>query len=187
MQNSRGGGGGTGAGSPAGATKDDSKESPQAKEPDDPSKGLVAPEGQQQSDLNLKKIHELLNDPAALKDLEQREGITRSDIEQFVRKYEKVASPPAGPGREIKVKPGDEKPALPSKDLPDLDPSLKISSRTRTDRGSMPQDQVANNVEDLRLPPPPELRGKLTDYNNSLAKKITGGKSPAAAKSKNGK
>jgi hypothetical protein len=152
-------------------------------EPADAGKGLVAPEGQAQSELNLKKIHELLNDPAALKDLQQREGITKSDIEQFVRKYEKVAAPPPGPGREINVKPGEEKPVLPAKDLPELGPHT-FSSRAKTDRGSMPQDDVANNVEDLRFRPPAELREKLTDYNNSLAKKGPGGKGPAGTKAK---
>ena len=129
----------------------------------------------------------MLNDPAALKDLEQRDGITRSEIEQFARKYEKVASPPAGPGREINVKPGEQKPALPAQDLPELDRSRTFSTRTQTDRGSMPQDQIANNLEDLRFRPPQELRGKLSDYNNSLANKFPGGKRPAAKKAKNGK
>ena len=53
--------------------KDDSTPSPAAQEPADAGKGLVAPEGQAQSDLVLKKAHELLNDPAALKDLEDRQ------------------------------------------------------------------------------------------------------------------
>ncbi len=51
-----------------------------------------------QSDLTLNKIHELLNDPAALKDAEKRDGITRSDLEQFAKKFEKQKAAPAGPG-----------------------------------------------------------------------------------------
>ena len=99
----------------------------------------------------------MLNDPEALKDLEQRDGISRSDIEQFVRKYEKPKSAPAGPGREIKVKPGEQAPAKPSPNLPGLNPNTRFSTKTKTDRGSMPQDHVQNNFEDVRFRPPAEL------------------------------
>ena len=87
----------------------------------------------------------MLNDPAEAKDLEQRDGISRSEIEQFVKKYEKPKSAPAGPGREIKVKPGEQTPVKPSPNLPGLDPNSRFSTKTRTDRGSMPQDDVQNN------------------------------------------
>jgi hypothetical protein len=146
----------------------------------------VAPDGAQQSDLVLKGIHEVLSDPAKLKDLEKN-GITRSQIEQLGKKYEKMKSAPPGPGREIKVKPGEQTATQPAADLPELDKSLKFSTKTQTDRGSMPQDQIANNNEDLRFRPPSDLKSKLIDYNNSLSNKFPGGKRPTAVKPKNGK
>lgn len=85
------------------------------------------------------------------------------------------------------MKPGDQSPAKPSPDLPPLDPSAKFSTKTLTDRGSMPQDQIANNAEDLRFRVPTELKGKLAEYNNSLATKLSGSKRPTAAKPKSGK
>ena len=147
----------------------------------------MAPKGAEQSDLTLKGVHEILNDPAKLKDLEQRDGITRSQLEQFVRKFEKVKAAPAGPGREIKIKPGEQTPAKPSADLPGLDPSVKFNSKTRTDSGSMPQDQLSNNFEGMRFQLPPELKEKYQQYTKSIAN-VAVGKSPAAApSSKKGK
>jgi hypothetical protein len=161
--------------------KDDTKPSPEAQEPADAGKGLVAPDGQAQSDLVLNKAHELLNNPAALKDLEQREGVSRSDLEQFARKLEKQKSAPAGPGREIKVKPGEhpQTPAQPSPNLPGLDPHAKFSSKNVKDRGSMPQDDVRNNLEDVRHSLPAELRSKFQAYTSRMAKVVD---SKAAAK-----
>ena len=129
VQDSRGGGGGQGAASAKGeSAPDDSKESPHATESGDSGKGLVAPEGGQQSELSLKKIQDVLNDPAALKDLEQRDGVSRSDIQQFAKQFEKKPSAPAGPGREIKVKPGEQTAAKPTPDLPGLGNSMKFST-----------------------------------------------------------
>jgi hypothetical protein len=145
---------------------------------------LVPPEGGQQSELSLKKIQDVLNDPAALKDLEQRDGVSRSDLQQYAKQFEKKASAPAGPGREITVKPGEQTAAKPTPNLPGLAPT-KFSTKTKTDRGSMPQDQVSNNLEDLRFRPPAELRGKYVDYKNSLA--VPPAKRPATPSPKDGK
>ena len=175
-----------GAASAKGESQDDSKESPQAKEPDDPGKGLVAPEGAEQSELVLKKLQEVLNDPAKLKDLEQRDGISRSRIEQVARKFEKIKSEPAGPGREIKVKPGEQTAGQPTPNLPGLDSSVKFSTKTMTQRGSVPQDQLSNNFEGFRFPAPAELRGKLREYTKSIAN-VSVGEKPAAPRPKNGK
>ena len=43
-------------------------------------------------------------------------------MEQFVKKYEKMKSAPAGPGREIQVKPGDRDsgPIKPAANLPGI-------------------------------------------------------------------
>ena len=47
--------------------------------------------------------------------------MTREQMEQFVKKYEKVKSGPAGPGREIQVKPGERgEDAKPSANLPGI-------------------------------------------------------------------
>ncbi len=87
----------------------------------------------------------------------------------------------------MNVKPGEQTAVQPTPNLPGLSPSTKFSTKNKTDRGSMPQDQNANNFEDVRFRPPSELRGKLMDYNNSLADKVRAGKRAAPASPKNGK
>ena len=134
----QGGGGqsrvGGGAASGAGTAnpnppKDDSKPSPPAQEPENRGGDTVAPEGQPQSDLVLRKLHDVLNDPASAKDLEQRMNMTREQLEQFVTKFKKVKSGPAGPGRDINVKPGEQTPVAPAANLPGLDAKTRFSSK----------------------------------------------------------
>ena len=164
---------------------DESTPSPPAKEPENPGQGLVAPDGQPQSELVLKQLHEVQTNPAAAKDLEQREGISRSDIEQFARKYEKPKSAPPGPGREIKVKPGEQTPTKPAADLPALDGSTRFSTKNVRDRGTSAQDDVHNNLEDVRYKLPTELRGRFQAYSNRLSK-VAAPKTTGKASSKSG-
>ena len=120
------------------------------------------------------------------KDLEQRDGISRSEIEQFVKKYEKLKSAPPGPGREINVKPGEQESAKPSPNLPALDPNTKFSTKTKTDRGSMPQDEVQNNCRGPPLPAASGIASASTkEYKNRLSK-VYGPKRAPKAAPKNG-
>ena len=137
---------------------------------ENPGGDTVAPEGQPQSDLFLQKVHEVLNDPASAKDLEQATNLTREQIEQFVTKFSKIKSAPAGPGRDINVKPGEQTAVAPSADLPGLDPKTRISSKNQRTQGTMAHDEVHGNLEDIRFQPPKELRGKWEAFKNRLSK-----------------
>jgi hypothetical protein len=130
----------------------------------------VAPEGQPQSDLFLQKLHDALNDPASAKDLEQASNMTREQLDQFVTRYTKAKSAPAGPGRDIDVKPGEQAAVPPAADLPGIDPRTRISSKNLRGRDTMAQDDVHSNFEDIRFQPPKELRGKWEAFKNRLSK-----------------
>jgi hypothetical protein len=133
----------------------------------------VAPKDQPQSDLFIRKLHDLLNDPASAKELEDETGVSRERIEQqFTRKFN-VKSAPAGPGREINVKPGDQTTAQPSPDLPGLDKSTRFTNKNVRERGTMPQDETHEHFEGIRSQAPPEWRGKMEDFKNRLAKVAT--------------
>src|SRR5439155_21002670 len=106
-------------GSPPGALpKDDTKPSPRAQESSDPFGDNVAPQGQPQSDLVLCNLSDALKDDKSAKDLEDATGLSRERLEQMAKPYEKPKSGPAGPGREIEVKPGERAPAKPGENLP---------------------------------------------------------------------
>jgi hypothetical protein len=96
--------------------------------------------------------------------------MTRDQIEQFVTKYSKLKSEPAGPGRDINVKPGEQSPVVPPGDLPGIDAKTRISSKSQRARGTMGQDEVRGNFEDVRLLPPKELRGKWEAFKNRMSK-----------------
>jgi hypothetical protein len=116
----------------------------------------------------------MLRDDRATKDLEERTGMTREQLEQFATKFQKPKSGPAGPGREIEVKPREQTPAQPGANLPGVDRNRRFSTATNRERGVIAQDNVRDNVEGIRFPPPPELRSKMEDYKNTLARsKVT--------------
>ncbi len=66
------------------------------------------PMGEAQTDFVLRTLHDILKDPEAAKKLEQDTGLNRERLEELAAPYKKVKSPPAGPGREIEVKHGEQ-------------------------------------------------------------------------------
>ena len=114
--------------------QDDTKPSPPAQEPEDLGGDNVAPAGQPQSDLNsCAELHEALQDPARRQGPRgKNEYDAASRSINSCTKYSKVKSAPAGPGREIKVKPGEQTPVPPAADLPGLDLKTRFSSKNMT-------------------------------------------------------
>jgi hypothetical protein len=145
----------------------------------------VAPTGQPQSGLNLRHLNELLKDDDRAKQLEKDTGLSREQLEQFSKRYEKVQSAPAGPGRDIDLKSGEQTDAKPSGNLSGLEPSTRFNPANRRGRGTAPQDQVHDNNEGVRFQPPPEWRGKFEGYKTKLAKVVApkGTPKPPATKS----
>lgn len=168
-------------------TKDETKPSPRAEEPEDQSGDTVAPEGQSQTDLVLRSVRDLLEKDAVTPELEKETGMTRAEMEQFVKKYERVKSGPAGPGREVQVKPGERgEDAKPAANLPGFNRQDRFSSKNLKDRGTMARDDVRNNLEGIRFAPPQEFRSKVEGYKSSLARSRSSSPRPAPARAGNG-
>jgi len=129
----------------------------------------VAPRNQPQSDLVLRTIRDLLDKKADTSDLEAATGMSRTEMEQFVKQYEKIQSGPAGPGREIEVKPGSGEAARAAPNLPGLD-SRVSSTQAIKERGVTVQDDIRDNQEGVRFVPPAEFRNKLEGYKNALSR-----------------
>jgi hypothetical protein len=126
----------------------------------------------------LRTVKDLLAKDAVTPDLEKETGMTREQMEQFVKKYENVKAAPAGPGREIEVKPGDrERTDRPSANLPGFGRQERYSSKSQKDRGQMVRDDVQNNLEGISFKAPPEIRSKLESYKSSLARGRSGASS----------
>ena len=119
----------------------------------------------------LRTVKDLLANDAVTPEIENATGMSKAQMEQFVKKYEQPKSAPAGPGREIDVKPGEPSEAVkPSANLPDLGGHTRFSSKNITDRNAMAQDTVRNNAEGIRFTPPAEFRGKVEGYKNALSR-----------------
>jgi hypothetical protein len=167
-------GGGPGVGEPGSPiTKDEtSKPSPRAESKPQNAAETVAP-NQPQSELVLRKLQDLLkNDQAAAK-LEKETGMSREEMEQFVRKFSKAPKPTPGEGRKIEVKPGESKPSGANTSLPGLNPGTHLSTQSLRDRGAVVQDQVRDNIEGTRFTAPPEVRSGYEAYKSTLSRSKT--------------
>jgi hypothetical protein len=127
------------------------------------------------SDLTLRKVQELLNDPDAASKLEQETGMSREAMEQFVQKYQKSKTPGAvgRTGQEIQVKPGANRAAAPDPTLPGFNPNTNVSTKILRDRGAVVQDQVRDNAEGIRFIAPPEIRSGFEAYKSTLSRSRT--------------
>ena len=143
----------------------------------------MAPKGQPQSELTLKKLSDVLQDDKTAKLLEERTGISRERLEQWAKPFEKVKSGPAGPGRQIEVNSRDQEAAKPAANLPGLDRTQRMNSKNIRERGSLPQDSIRGLKQDLRSEPPPEWRSKFEGYKSRLARsKVIATRRPAQPK-----
>ena len=126
----------------------------------------------------LRTVKDLLAKDAVTPDLEKETGMSREQMEQFVKKYENVKSGPAGPGREITVKPGQHDATdHPSANLPGFGGHERYSTKNLKDRGQAVRDDVQNNLEGISFKPPPEFRSKFEGYRTSLARTRSAGAS----------
>jgi hypothetical protein len=179
------GGGGhvDGAGDPGSELtgKDESKPSPPAEDPNNPfGNADVAPRGADQSNLTLRGLSDALKDAQTAKELEDASHMSKSQLEQFARKYEKPNVAPGREGKEVEVKVGEQPAVKPGSNLP------SVTQRTNTakiaSRGNMPQDTARGNNEGNRSEPPPELQARVYGYNTRLGETRMRTSRPAATK-----
>ncbi len=123
----------------------------------------------------LRTIKDLIAKDAITPELEKDTGMSRAQMEQFVREYEKKKSAPAGPGRDIQVKPGGRDSAdKPAANLPGISLKSRSSTKNLTDRGKMGRDDARSNIEGIRFTAPPEFRSKVEGYKSILSRSRTG-------------
>lgn len=163
-----------GAGGEKAADQSEAGESPPT--PDQNLGDNVAPANQPQSDLVLRKLQDVIKNDQVTPEMLQDLGMSsKEELNQFVEKFGGAPKRPTGEGREIEVKPGQSKPVVPDRPLPDLNPGSTISSQTVRDRGGVAQDDIRENNEGVRFEPPPELRAKFNAFRSSATRNRTNG------------
>ncbi len=122
----------------------------------------------------------MLKDDKFTPNVEKQLGMTKDEAEQFVKKFEKRDQPsPAGPGREIKVKPGQDKVFDPNRKS-DFNTTATVSNRNNRQGTTIPQDNLSGLSEGGRSTPPPELRRQFEAYMKGVANsKVVAPGSPA--------
>ncbi|MHC5542529.1 hypothetical protein ACYOEI_30255 [Singulisphaera rosea] len=143
--------------------------SPRAANPPANPGDTVAPDVPQ-SNLVLRKLEEMLKNNEVTPQIEQDTGMSREQMEQFVKRFKKAPQAEPGPGREIKIKPGEERKFDPNRKLPELGPNAPVSSRTIRGEGNAAGDDLRGNIEGTRLQVPPELKAGLEAYKSSLSR-----------------
>lgn len=131
--------------------------------------------------VNLGRLRQALQNPEELRSLERDTGLTRQDLEQFVKASE--ALPERGvarPGRDIATTPTPEA-------EPVLDPNRRVegpgaigSSRASRAGGATPGDEVRGMTQGYASKAPAALQSRLRAYRDSVSR------SPSAAPAASG-
>jgi hypothetical protein len=136
--------------------------------PSDSDRDDLAPDAK--TELTVRQIKDILQDPDRTKQLEKDSGLTRDQMEQFVRKFEKPKqSESTRPGGEIEAKPGQDKTIDPSRTIADPIRSGVNSGRRERAAGGVAQDQITGQSEGARIQAPAEWRARFEAYRNTIA------------------
>jgi hypothetical protein len=171
--------GGMRKGSSGSGTKDDTTQpSPRSAEPENATRDDVTT--QQKADQRLlNRLRQMVEKDEITKDVEQATGLSREEIDQFVRRYEaptedlrnrdqqgsdEIVTGPGGDDREKRVT------------LPGETPDGKVLSRTGRNAGMVQDDEIRGNLEGARSRVPSALRARFEAYQKGLSKSpATGG------------
>ena len=158
---------------------------PQKPEPKTPGDD-VAPKGQDHTSIVLQEVQDLLRSGKSTKELEAETGMSRQEMDQFVKKFEKVKKTDATPGSDLK---GDvAKDKILDKNRKIADPIKANTVRGRVERGpgTIAQDNLAGDAEGSRSVAPAEYKARWDAYRSSLSKSdapaSTNPKSPPAGR-----
>jgi len=98
--------------------------------------------------------------------------MSKEQIEQFAKKFDKPPAAPSRPGRDIELKsePGRVPNLDPSRKVGGPSPSSTFGGRSNREAGSGVQDRQRGNAEGNRSTPPPEIRARVEAYKSSLSR-----------------
>jgi hypothetical protein len=169
-----GGGPANAAGNPGGEQpKDETKPTPPAQEPENQfGNDDVAPKGTPQSGLQLRGLADALKDADTLKELEERTHLSKEQLEQFARQFEKPKVAPGREAQDVEVKVGEQQAVGPGANLPGAGVKRFSTDKIRQDR-QITQDQAHGLNEGNRDQPPQELRDLYYGFKSKVGRATT--------------
>lgn len=96
--------------------------------------------------------------------------MSRADMEQFVRKFDKPDAGDSGKGREVKGEVRKDENLAPRKDVGERIKAPLITSRAERGTGAIAQDTNASQTQGLRTPAPTEIRSRWEAYQKSISR-----------------
>jgi len=166
------GGGDRPSGAPKNPERDPLPSEPSNETPDNV-RPSPAPDIQQSVPQNdvVRRLEELLKQDKVTPDLEKNMGMTKDEMQQFVKKFEKKDPRPAArAAREIQAKPGQERKIDPNRKAPDFQPGVTASNRNARGSSNLNEDNNAGLSEGSLSNAPPELRKRFEAYKSSLGR-----------------
>ncbi len=152
-------------------TKQEGEKPPLQPQQPEPKNSGDSPAPDNKREEAIRNLQDLLRSGKDTSKLEAETGMTRQEMEQFVKKFEKTQpKPPVREGQELK---GDV-----TKDKT-LDPNRKIANPTNQNierkivkrgAGANGQDQLAGDAEGGRTVAPPDYYKRYEAYRKSLSK-----------------
>ncbi len=130
----------------------------------------------------MNRLKQMVEKNEITKDIEQATGLSREEIDQFVRKYEaptedrrarqpqesgEIVTGPGGEDRERRVT------------LPGETPDGKVLSRSGRGSGMVKDDEMRGNLEGARSRVPAALRARVEAYQRALSRTPASGGAPA--------
>lgn len=156
---------------------DTSTPTARSQEPEQPGESNNLTPQQKADQRVLKRLREMVKRDEITKDLEEATGLSREEIDQFVRRYE----PPAkdersrtedGPGEILTKQSGQDKERRVN--LPANLPGGQVTSRTARNSGMVGEDTQQGNLEGARSRIPSALRARFEAYQKSLSRSAGG-------------
>ena len=131
----------------------------------------VAPEGgAPQSGLVLRQIQDLLKEGGDTSRLEDATGMSRDELEQFVKKFEKPEREAPGEGRELQGEIGEDRVVDPIQGVGDRIKAPLVSGRGQRGPGSAANDAFRDQTQGTRSQAPAEIRSRYEAYQSSISR-----------------
>jgi len=180
MSSNAGGGGRKGGSSSPIVEEKNKKPLETPKDEPAPGEDIAPKEGQEP--LVITEIKDILRAGKSTKELEAETGMTRQEMQDLVKKFEKVDKPPAEPGRDLKGEVGKDRVFDTNRKIGDPIKANTNSDRSVRGPGAVAGDTLAGDAEGARSAAPPEYKARWEAYRSSLAKTDSGSTKAAPKK-----
>ncbi len=134
---------------------------------------LPAPDsGRVEPELVLRKLQDILNrgDADQVRRLEDATNMSREELQQFARKFERPDLKAASEGQKLQGDLRRDATVAPRQGIGDRLKGSIIRGRGERGPGTTAQDTLSDQTQGLRTEAPPEIRSRMEAYQNSISR-----------------